>query len=175
MRYCDYDFRKARPVLTKLPNMAKTGRKPWVPTDLERVEKLAARGLTFDQIAAALGISRDTLYRRKRELRDFSDALEKGRARGISEVANKLFETAMQGNITAIIFFLKCRANWRDQGPVVEIHNEQNVNVEQIDPERTRRRMKLLGDMVEVMRALKVPAAEMLERELKKPHGADGE
>jgi DNA-binding NarL/FixJ family response regulator len=38
--------------------MAKNGlgRKPWVP-DLEKVEELASRGLTNDQIAAALGIS----------------------------------------------------------------------------------------------------------------------
>jgi DNA invertase Pin-like site-specific DNA recombinase len=35
---------------------AKAGRKPWMPPDLEQVEALASSGLTYAQIADALGI-----------------------------------------------------------------------------------------------------------------------
>jgi hypothetical protein len=74
------------------------GRKPWVP-DLEKVEELASRGLTNDQIAAALGISETTLYKSQRQLTQFSESIKKGRAKGIGQVANALFEAALDGNV----------------------------------------------------------------------------
>ena len=59
--------------------MAKNGlgRKPWIP-DLERVEELAAQGLTNEQIAACLGICESTLYNKKREFLEFLEAIKKG-------------------------------------------------------------------------------------------------
>lgn len=58
----------------------------------------------------------------------FSDAVKRGRARGISYVAGKLIERIREGNVSATIFYLKARANWsdtritlaRDVVPVVE-------------------------------------------------------
>jgi hypothetical protein len=121
--------------------MSKSGRPAWVP-DLDEVERLAARGLTREEIAFALGISEATLYARKRADMKFSEALKKGRALGIRDVADRLYESAMAGNTTALIFYLKARAGWRDQH--VEVDTKTNANAE-----ADRRR-----DQLEVLRAM---------------------
>jgi len=83
--------------------------------DLEKVEELASRGLSQEQIAAALGISARTLGSRKAESAEFADAIKRGQAKGIEEIANALFANAKAGNVTAQIFFLKARAQWKDR------------------------------------------------------------
>lgn len=89
-------------------------RKKWAPPDMRLVEKLAAQGLSEKQIAAALGISEDTLGRRKKDCADFAEALQKGKALGIVTVTNELFAQIKAGNVTAMIFFLKARAGWKE-------------------------------------------------------------
>jgi predicted DNA-binding transcriptional regulator AlpA len=85
----------------------KTGRPAWKAPSLLEVEELAARGLTMSQIANATGIGETTLYRKKRELWQFRQAIKKGQALGIASVANKLFELAVSGRIAAIIFLFE--------------------------------------------------------------------
>ena len=85
--------------------------------DLEEVERLASFGLTLDQVALALGIAQSTLYAKKAENTEFSEAIKRGQAKGIHAVANKLFDNAMGGNVTAQLFYLKARAQWRDTPP----------------------------------------------------------
>ena len=90
--------------------------------DLEKVEQLAAQGLTEEQICHCLGFTARTLYTHKRENSEISEAIKRGRSKGIAFVSNKLFDQCKDGNITAIIFFLKARAGWRDRD-AVEIHH----------------------------------------------------
>jgi hypothetical protein len=106
------------------PTEHRRGR-PTLHIDFEKVEALAARGLTMEQIAAAIGFGTATLYRKKRRYRKLRVAIEKGRAAGISLVANKLFSDAVSGNTTAQIFYLKTRAGWRDQPDLALV----NLNV----------------------------------------------
>ncbi len=86
-----------------------------IQIDIKRAEELASLGLTQEQIAGCLGISERTLYNRKRESEELSIAIERGTARGIEQIANALFESALGGNITAMIFFLKTRAGWSEK------------------------------------------------------------
>ena len=88
--------------------------KPKIHIDLKQVESLAANGLTDEQIASALGISRTTLANRKRENEQFVQAIKRGKAKGIALVTNKLMESIKGGNITAMIFFLKTQAGWKE-------------------------------------------------------------
>ncbi|MCE5229019.1 hypothetical protein LLG95_05420 [bacterium] len=71
-------------------------RPKWEPTaqDLKNAERLAARGLSMDQIALSLGIVPSTLYKKKKLHREFTEAIERGRATGIAQVANALFQNA---------------------------------------------------------------------------------
>ncbi len=113
---------------------AKSKTKPRIEIDLDRVTELASRGLSHEQIAAALGISRTTLQARKRESEQFAQAIEKGQAQGIEQVSNALFQNAMGGNVTAQIFFLKARAKWRDRPEDMDTDDGEaspvSVNVE---------------------------------------------
>ena len=91
--------------------------RPEIEIDPAKVEALAAQGLTHDQICSVLGVNRQTLYRRKTKYSEFSDAISRGRARGIATITNALFQNAKGGNLGAQTFYLKNRDrdNWRDQ------------------------------------------------------------
>jgi transcriptional regulator with XRE-family HTH domain len=87
--------------------------------DLKSVEELASLGLTDQQIADSLGISRSTLSRRKTDDDTFDTALRKGKAQAIVKVSNALMAEVEKGSLRAIIFYLKCRAGWREEEPEV--------------------------------------------------------
>ena len=87
---------------------------------LKAAEESAARGLSETQVAELLGISRATLLRRKKDDAAFDAAIKKGKARGIQAVSNALFESALQGCVPAMIFYLKARAGWSDKPMVFQ-------------------------------------------------------
>lgn len=89
--------------------------------DYEKLFELAKMGLSEDQIATSLGISRSTISRRKREDDTFATTLKAGKQEGITAVTNQLFNSATdphKPNTSAAIFFLKNRAGWRDKQEV---------------------------------------------------------
>ena len=105
--------------------------KPKIQIDLKQVESLAANGLTDEQIASALGISRTTLANRKRENEQFVQAIKRGKAKGIALVTNKLMESIKGGNMTGMIFFLKTQAGWKETN--VQEHTGANGGVIQVN------------------------------------------
>lgn len=92
--------------------------KPKIEIDLKQVETLAANGLTQQQIADALGISERTFRDRKSNSAEFAEAIKRGKAKGIAIVTNKLMEKVKAGNVTAMIFFLKSQAGWKENQAV---------------------------------------------------------
>jgi hypothetical protein len=80
-----------------------------IEIDLAEVERLAAQGLTEEEIAACLNISTDTIGRRKQDNADFAAALKRGRAQGAREVSSALMGQCRQGNTAAIIWYEKTR------------------------------------------------------------------
>jgi hypothetical protein len=87
------------------------------PVDLAEVEQFAARGLSYNQIATCLHMSNDALIRRRKEVPGVQDAIDRGRAAGVRDVTNALYESAVEGNLGAQIFYLKNRdrGNWQDR------------------------------------------------------------
>ena len=87
---------------------------------ITKAERLAAQGLTQEQIARCLGWNPATLYEKKKQFSEFSESIKKGQAKGLAEITNALFESAKGGNVTAQIFFLKNRdpESWRDKQAV---------------------------------------------------------
>ncbi len=139
---------------------------------------MAAKGLTLNEIAAALSIDVRTLYNKRKKFKEVRDAINRGAAAGIQNVANALYEAAVvDKNITAQIFYLKARAGWRDQGPIVEINNEQNVNVAP-NPMELAADQNLIREAILILRRLGAPAAlEMDEadfRALSEPKSDQG-
>lgn len=80
----------------------------------------ARNGLTDEQIAHNMGICRDTLFEWKKKFPKISDTLKKTKEIVDTEVENALFKSALSGNITAQIFWLKNRKpeQWRDKREV---------------------------------------------------------
>lgn len=84
---------------------------------VNEIERMASRGLTEEQIALALGVAYSTLRRHKSKNEQIQAAIKRGKAIGVLEISNTLFETAKAGNVTAMIFYLKTRSpdEWRDK------------------------------------------------------------
>jgi len=121
------------PAKKKLPRPV--GKPPFEITKeiVEKAESLAARGLTLDQIANCLGIGLSTLCAKKIRYLEFEEAIKRGRDKGISIVANALFENAKAGNTVASIFYLKCRAHWKEVNVlehIVKPHEDQLKELE---------------------------------------------
>lgn len=98
--------------------MAKGKYEKWLKKEnLILLEGWARDGLTEEQIAKNMGINVATLYRWKNEYCEICNALKKGKDVADYQVENALFETALEGNTTAQIFWLKNRRpdKWRDR------------------------------------------------------------
>tara|TARA_R100000700_G_C3157489_1_gene134381 strand:- start:613 stop:1035 length:423 start_codon:yes stop_codon:yes gene_type:complete len=109
--------------------MATAGRKKIklnTPEILEKITDLGSQGLTSGQIARSLGVSWDTLDRRRKEYAEIEEAIKKGEALGINKVTNALMQSATNDkNVMAQIFYLKNRdpQRWADR-------QEHNFNLD---------------------------------------------
>ena len=90
----------------------------WLQEDkLILLEGWARDGLTEEQISTNMGIGRTTLYEWKQKEPNIMNALKKGKAVVDFEVENALLKNALEGNVTAQIFWLKNRKKdqWREK------------------------------------------------------------
>ena len=72
------------------------------------VQSLAQYGVPHAQIAAHIGVSKNTL------LALYSKEIEEGAVTTNNKIAKRLFEKAMDGDTTALIFWCKTRMGWRE-------------------------------------------------------------
>lgn len=97
--------------------MAKGKYREWLePDNLKLLEGWARDGLTDEEIAANMGIVVSTLYDWKKKYSEISEALKKSKEAVDYKVENALLQSALAGNTTAQIFWLKNRRpdKWRD-------------------------------------------------------------
>lgn len=92
--------------------MPGAGRPEFEPTDAERkqVEAMSGYGLPIDQIAILVrdGIHIDTLRKH------FATELVAGKAKANSGVGRTLFQKAMDGDTTAMIWWTKTQMRWAE-------------------------------------------------------------
>ena len=110
--------------------------------DLKKVEKLAAQGLTQAQIADFFGVSPKAITEHKK-YPEFSEALNHGKSTGISNVANTVYEAAMNGDLGAAMFFLRSRGSWVDRN--IQANVTSTVSAVSLSPAK----IKLLRDTLE--------------------------
>lgn len=101
------------------------GRPKFVPTDEHRhiAKSFAGYGIQADDIAAYLGIRRNTLFKY------FKHDMQEGRNTANAKVAQSLFNMATKrNNVAAAIFWAKTRMGWREKvdvevsgGPLVAV------------------------------------------------------
>lgn len=102
--------------------MAESSRPPGRPTKykarhIEQAEALARTGATDRDLATAFGVSERTINSWKQAHPRFGRALAVGKLHADMMVAERLFQKALEGNTTAMIFWLKNRRPdlWRDR------------------------------------------------------------
>lgn len=99
----------------------------WLEEDnLILLEGWARDGLTYEQIAHNMGIDVTTLREWRKKEATISTILKKGREVVDFEVENALLKSALEGNVTAQIFWLKNRKKeqWREKQ---EYSNDQEL------------------------------------------------
>jgi hypothetical protein len=93
----------------------------------KKAEVYAAQGLTMPQIASVLGMSETTLYDKKGKFTEFSEAIKRGKDKGIATITNALFNKARRGDNTSMIFYLKNQAGWQDRVEKETIIEQRHV------------------------------------------------
>ena len=83
------------------------------------VNALSAYGVTHDEIALYIKVSKPTLYKY------YSDELKLGKIRANTRIAETLYNMAKDGDRTACIFWLKTRGGWRETSRM-ELANADN-------------------------------------------------
>ena len=130
--------------MSKMPS-GKPGRKKII-IDAEQVELLASQGLGIMDICRTLGIGWDTFNKNRKRKKEISDALERGKAKGMKVATFKLMEQIHDGNFQAIQFYLKNRSpdEWSDRQEVKHTLNIKDalsnanariINGETLEPE----------------------------------------
>ena len=86
------------------------GRRAHKPDPLQRrqVEAMAAYGIPEIDISRVIDVDPKTLRKHYR------DELDLGTTKANAQIAGFLFNSAKNGNVTAQIFWLKTRAQWRE-------------------------------------------------------------
>lgn len=98
--------------------MAKTTYKDWeVEEKILLLQGWARNGLTNEQIASNMDIVVSTLWEWRKKSPKISNALKIGKDEADIQVENALYKAALEGNTTAMIFWLKNRRSkeWRDK------------------------------------------------------------
>lgn len=101
---------------------------PLLPINWEEVDKYLQAGCSGTQIAAIVGVSPDTLYRRCQEERgaSFSVISQEKRAKGDGFLHAKQYSEAMKGDRGMLIWLGKQRLGQKDQQ---EIKTDQPLTV----------------------------------------------
>lgn len=86
---------------------------------MAQVEALASV-LTLEQMSDYFGIARNTFKAVCERQPEVLEHYKRGKAKAIGNVAKNLLTLANEGNLTAIIFYLKTQAGWREQADVVD-------------------------------------------------------
>ena len=98
--------------------MAKTTYKDWEAEEkILLLQGWARNGLTNEQIASNMDIVVSTLWEWRKKSPKIANALKIGKDEADIQVENALYKAALEGNTTAMIFWLKNRRSkeWRDK------------------------------------------------------------
>lgn len=158
--------------------MAKGQYKEWLkPEKLLLLKGWKRDGWTDEQIAHRVGVAPKTLWEWKAKYSEISNALKVGKEQANFYVENQLLKRAREGNVTAMIFWLK--NNWRDK------YNDSALSVEEREMTKARKEnviqdtriKKLKADVMERLGAESNEQLDMLMdklvKEADKEHDAE--
>lgn len=153
--------------------MAKGQYQKWLEDDnLILLQGWKRNGLTDEQIANNIGVTPRTLENWKKKYVQIFRALKVGKEQANFAVEGKLFQRAMSGNTTAMIFWLK--NNWRDKYNDSELSPEERklatARMEKLkaDTRISKARAKALEDNGQDMELLLDKMLDTITKEDKK-------
>jgi hypothetical protein len=115
--------------ITKEKN--KGGRPPIILTEEQKKKvKQMASICTTQQIADYLGISRPVFFDILNRDEEVSILYKKGRVEGHNIVAGKLMDKIQNGDVTAMIFYLKTQSKWSNDKDEEIKDNNLHITVE---------------------------------------------
>lgn len=96
----------------------KEGRKlVFTPDEIEQAEKLSSV-LNQQQMAEFFGVSERKFKDAKKDQPELGEAYSRGRSKALARVGGGLLQKALEGNLTAQIFYLKTQGGWREKDRV---------------------------------------------------------
>lgn len=120
--------------------------KEWLtPEKLSLLEGWKRNGLTDKQIASNMGISISTLDKWKRNHVQIRQSLKIGHEAANLIVERELFQKAVKGNTTAMIFWLK--NNWRDK------YNDSALSPEEREMTKARKENVIQDTRIKKLKA----------------------
>ena len=109
----------------------KRGRKALILTQdqINQVEYLAGLNMGVMDICRSLGISWSAFDKNRKKKQEINDALERGKAKGLTRATSKLMEKIEDGEFQAIQFYLKSadRERWAEKQEVAHTLNLSEI------------------------------------------------
>lgn len=102
--------------------------------DAQTVRTMAGYGVPQEDIAASIGCCVETMQKL------YKEQLAEGRAEANGQIGKRLFEKAMEGDTSALIFWAKCRMRWRteDKGDGEDMAPPAAVKIQVVDGRRRK-------------------------------------
>ena len=97
--------------------------KPKIELDSALVRRLAGLQCTYEEIASALGVSVDTLDRRREDTPEIAEAIKEGRSLGKRSLRRMQLKSAKGGSVTMQIWLGK---QWLDQKDRQDIEHHED-------------------------------------------------
>lgn len=112
-----------------------------------QVTKLCLLGATDAQLADFFGVCVTTINNWKLKHPEFVESIRAGKEDADSKVAQSLYNTALDGNTTAQIFWLKNRRSkeWRDKQEINHQSEDGSMSPTEISDDELTARLKDLG------------------------------
>ena len=97
--------------------------------------KALAQYLSKEQIADYLGVARNTFDAILERDDKVFEHYKKGKATAIANVAKGLVQQAIEGNMTAAIFYLKTQAGWKETQVVDNTSSDGSMSTQPLTPD----------------------------------------
>ena len=119
---------------------------------LHEIEECGRRGLSFSQIAGLMGISATTFSAQRKRHPEVEAAYYRGRSRGISKVADTLYDAATSGeDMASTRFYLEKVGGWKENAAATTGNvtiTQNNVYIDKV--EMIMQMQKLIADNVPI-------------------------
>lgn len=101
------------------------GRPPHVPTEdtRQRVKNMVWSGFTLDKVAGLIGISEGTLVKYYRH------EIDEANGHMMANIGQSIYQKAMNGDTTAMIFIAKTRLGWREKPTEIELSGKDGAAI----------------------------------------------